>query len=53
MNELIEKAWRVVNSCQTHTHARATLRYLDLLAQQHPRIDVSPLRRELITLFDL
>jgi hypothetical protein len=53
MNDLLNKAWRVINSCQTHQHARASLRYLDLMAQQYPDLDVSPLRRELITLFDL
>ena len=53
MNELIQKAWKVVNSCQTHTQARAALRYLELLAERHPEIDVSPLRKELKTLFDL
>jgi hypothetical protein len=53
MNELINKAWRVINSCQTHKQARGALRYLELLADQHPDIDVLPLRRELVTLFDL
>jgi len=53
MNELIQKAWKVVNSCQTHTQARAALRYLELLADKHPELDVSPLRKELKTLFDL
>lgn len=53
MNELINKAWKVINSCQTHKQARGALRYLELLADQHPDIDVLPLRRELVTLFDL
>jgi hypothetical protein len=53
MNELINKAWRVINSCQTPKQARGALRYLELLADQHPNIDVLPLRRELVTLFDL
>ena len=53
MSELIQKAWRVINSCQTHKQARGALRYLELLADQHPDIDVLPLRRELVTLFDL
>lgn len=53
MSELIQKAWRVINSCQTHKQARGALRYLELLADQHPNIDVLPLRRELVTLFDL
>lgn len=52
MNELITKAWRVINSCETHKQARGALRYLDLLAEAHPTVDVSPLRRELITLFE-
>ncbi len=53
MSELIQKAWRVINSCQTPKQARGALRYLELLADQHPNIDVLPLRRELVTLFDL
>lgn len=53
MNDLINKAWRVINSCQTPKQARGALRYLELLADQHPDLDVLPLRRELITLFDL
>ena len=52
MNELITKAWRVINSCETHKQARGALKYLDLLASKHPDVDVSPLRRELITLFE-
>ena len=52
MNELITKAWRVINSCETHKQARGALRYLDLLAEAHPDVDVSPLRRELVTLFE-
>lgn len=53
MNELIDKAWRVINSCQTHRQARAAMRYLELMADHHPEIDVSQLRKELATLFDL
>ena len=53
MNELINKAWRVINSCQTPKQARGALRYLELLAACHPDLDVLPLRRELVTLFDL
>lgn len=53
MNDLIAKAWRVVNSCQTHTQALAALRYIDLLSSQYPDLDILPLRREIITLFDL
>jgi hypothetical protein len=53
MSELVQKAWRVINSCQTPKQARGALRYLELLADQHPNIDVLPLRRELVTLFDL
>lgn len=33
--------------------AGVALRYLSLLAEQHPEVDVSPLVRELRTLFDL
>lgn len=53
MNELIQKAWKVVNSCQTHTQAHAAMRYLELLAERHPEADVTPLMKELKTLFDL
>lgn len=53
MHDLIRKAWAVINSCETHRQARAALRYVELLGAQHPELDVSPLRRELITLFDL
>jgi hypothetical protein len=53
MNELIAKAWKVINSCQTPRQARGALRYLELLADQHPDLDVLPLKRELQTLFDL
>ena len=53
MNELLDKAWRVINSCETAKQARGALRYLDLLSDQHPEIDVLPLRRELQTLFEL
>ena len=49
---LIKKAWQVINSCETHKQARGALRYLELLAQRHPDVDVSTLRRELYTLFD-
>ena len=50
--DLIKKAWAVINSCETPKQARGALRYLDLLAEAHPTVDVSPLRRELITLFE-
>jgi hypothetical protein len=53
MNELIKKAWAVINSCETYKQAESALRYLELMATQHPDLDVSPLRRELKTLFDL
>jgi hypothetical protein len=53
MNELIQKAWKVVNSCQTHTQAHAAMRYLELLAERHPEADVIPLMKELKTLFEL
>jgi hypothetical protein len=50
---LIDKGWKVVNSCETTGQAEVALRYLSLLAEQHPEVDVSPLIRELKTLFDL
>jgi len=53
MSELVQKAWRVINSCQTPKQARGALRYLELLADQHPDIDVLPLRKEIFTLFEL
>lgn len=53
MNELIAKAWKVINSCQTPRQARGALRYLELLADRHPDLDVLPLKRELQALFDL
>lgn len=53
MNDLIQKAWRVINSCQTPKQARGALRYLELLAARHPDLDVLPLRRELQTLFEI
>jgi hypothetical protein len=53
MNDLISKAWRVINSCQTHRQARGAIRYLELLAERHPDLDVTPLQREIRTLFDL
>lgn len=53
MNELIKKAWAVINSCETPRQANGALKYLDLLAAQHPELDLSTLRRELVTLFEL
>jgi hypothetical protein len=53
MSELINKAWKVINSCQTPKQARGALRYLELLADRHPDIDVLPLRKEIFTLFEL
>ena len=52
-DNLIQKAWKLVNSCQTHKQARGAIRYLELLAEAYPEIDVSPMRKELKTLFDL
>ena len=52
MNELIKKAWAVINSCETPTHARAALRYVELLSIQYPELDCSGLRREIYTLFE-
>lgn len=53
MNELMAKAWRLVNSCETPKQARGAIKYLELLAAAYPEIDVSPLRKELVTLFEL
>jgi hypothetical protein len=53
MSELIQKAWRVINSCQTPKQARGALRYIELMAAQHPDLDLSGLRRELHTLFEV
>lgn len=50
---LIEKAWKVVNSCETPRQAGFAMKYLDLLSEKHPELDVSPLRKELVTLFEL
>ena len=52
MNDLIKKAWKVINSCETPTHARGALKYLELLAATHPELDVSQLRKEVFTLFE-
>lgn len=52
MSDVMKKAWRVINSCETHKQARGALKYLDLLANRYPELDVGPLRRELITLFE-
>lgn len=52
MSDLLKKAWRVINSCETHKQARGALRYLDLLSDRYPELDVSPLRREITTLFE-
>ena len=53
MNELIKKAWAVINSCETPKQAAGAMRYLDLLAEAYPDLDVSPLRKELIALFEM
>jgi len=53
MSDIVQKAWRLVDSCQTHKQARGAIRYLELLAEAYPEIDVSPMRKELKTLFDL
>lgn len=50
---LIQKAWRVINSCETPKQAMGALRYLELLSESNPHVNVHPLRTELITLFDL
>lgn len=48
----IDKAWAVVNSCETPQQAASALRYLKLLADRH-NVDISDMRRELVALFDL
>lgn len=53
MNELLKKAWAVINSCESPNQAQIALRYLELLAEAYPEVDVSPLRKELIQLFDM
>lgn len=50
---LIDKAWRMINSCETEKQARGAMKYLNLLAEAYPDLDVSPLQRELVTLFEL
>ena len=53
MNDLLTKAWRVINSCETPKQARGAMRYLELLAERYPDLDVSALRRELRILFEI
>lgn len=50
---MIDKAWKVVFSCNTVEHARTAMRYLDLMAERHPELDIGTIKRELVTLFDL
>lgn len=50
---LIQKAWKVINSCETHKHAQGAIKYLDLLGDTYPDLDLKPLRDELAVLFDL
>ena len=52
-DNLMAKAWRLVNSCDTEKQARGAMKYLDLLAEAYPELDVLPLKKELITLFEL
>ena len=51
--DMILKAWRVINSCQTPRQARGAMIYLDLLEDRYPDLDVSHLRRELRVLFEI
>lgn len=53
MSELLKKAWAVINSCESPGQARIAMRYLDLLAEAYPEVDISPLRKELQNLFEL
>lgn len=50
--KLKDKAWRVIQSCKTPEHAKAAMRWLDLLGRRHPEVEVWPLKRELELLFD-
>ena len=52
MNDLLKKAWKVINSCETQGQAAIALRYLELLGETHPELDLLPLKKELTTLFD-
>lgn len=49
---LIQKAWRVAHSCKTAEQAKFAMIYLDLMAEQYPQMDISPMKAELRTLFD-
>jgi hypothetical protein len=51
--EMVLKAWRVINSCQTPRQARGAMIYLYLLEDRYPDLDVSHLRRELRILFEI
>ena len=51
--EMVLKAWRVINSCQTPRQARGAMIYLDLLEDRYPDLDVSAMRRELRILFEI
>ena len=51
--DMILKAWRVINSCQTPRQARGAMIYLDLLEDRYPDLDISALRRELRMLFEI
>ena len=51
-DEIMKKAWKVVNSCQTPKQAEIAMKYLELLAETYPDLDIGPLRKELATLFD-
>ena len=53
MSELLKKAWAVINSCETPKQARGAMKYLDLLSEAYPELDIGPLKRELQTLFEL
>lgn len=53
MSELIKKAWAVINSCESPNQAQIAMRYLELLAEAYPDLDVSALRKELRQLFDM
>lgn len=51
MIDIIEKARRVIHSCTTTKQAKAAERYLNLVSERFPHLDIWELRKELNTLF--
>lgn len=50
--KIIEKAKKVVYSCENITQAKAASRYLDLIQSQYPDVEVYELKKELDILFN-